>query len=149
LNSEAPEVRKWNYQTAIDLALVLSKTGERESADLLLDLALQQVQALTRLGEGGYGIADVQIHALRGEKQRALSALREAIDEGWRMTWWYYLRRDPNLESLHDEPKYQAMVEEIRADMAAQLEHLREMQRAGELAPIPRDGEPSRQDVNL
>jgi serine/threonine-protein kinase len=149
LNSEAPEVRKWNYQTAIDLALVLSKTGERESADLLLDLALQQVQALTRLGEGGYGIADVQIHALRGEKQRALSALREAIDEGWRMTWWYYLQRDPNLESLHDEPKYQAMVEEIRADMAAQLEHLREMQRAGELAPIPRDGEPSRQDVNL
>jgi hypothetical protein len=85
----------------------------------------------------GYGIADVKIYAIRGDKQKALSALRQAIDEGWRTLWWYYLKRDLNLESLHDEPEYQAMTEEIEADMAAQLARVREMERNGELEPIP------------
>jgi tetratricopeptide (TPR) repeat protein len=122
---------------AIDLALVLSKTGEQERADLLLDRSLQFIQAMQRLGIGGYRIADVQIYTLKGEKQKALSALRQAIDEGWSFLWWYYLKHDPNLESLHGEPEYQAMIAEIEADMAAQLERVREMERNGELEPIP------------
>jgi hypothetical protein len=52
--------------------------------------------------------------------------------------WWYYLQREPNLESLHGEPEFQAMIEEIRADMAAQLARVREMERRGELTLIPR-----------
>ena len=74
---------------------------------------------------------------MRGEKQKALSALRQAIDEGWRGFWWYFLKYDPILESLHDEPEFQAMVAEIEADMAQQLANLREMERNGELEPIP------------
>jgi hypothetical protein len=31
-----------------------------------------------------------------------LSALRQAIDEGWRGMWWYFLKHDPNLESIRD-----------------------------------------------
>jgi hypothetical protein len=38
---------------------------------------------------------------------------------------------------LHDEPEYQAMIEEIEADMAEQLARVREMERNGELEPIP------------
>jgi hypothetical protein len=79
----------------------------------------------------------MQIYAVQGDKQKALSALRRAIDEGWRGYWWYYLKYDPTLESLHDEPEFQAMVKEIEADMAAQLAHVREMERNGELEPIP------------
>jgi len=48
------------------------------------------------------------------------------------------LERDPNLESLHGDSGFQSMVEQVRADMAAQLERVREMRRRGELAPIPR-----------
>ncbi len=79
----------------------------------------------------------MQIYALRGDKQKALSALQRAIDEGWRSHWWYYLKYDPILESLHDEPEFQEMVAEIEADMAAQLARVREMERNGELEPIP------------
>ena len=125
------------FMAAIDLALVLSKTGEQERADLLLDHSLQYIQRIPRLGQWGYGIADVQIYALQGEKQKAFSALRLAIDEGWRNSWWYFLKYDPTLESLHDEPEFQAMVAEIEADMAAQLARVREMERNGELEPIP------------
>ncbi len=88
------------------------------------------------MGFQGYWISDVQVYALQGEKQKALAALRQAIDEGWRNSWWYYLKYDPTLESLHDEPEYQAMVTEIEADMAAQLERVRELEQSGELAPI-------------
>jgi hypothetical protein len=136
LNSDVQEVNNWNYRSAIDFALVLFKTGEQAQADLLLNRSLQYIQTLPRLGDAGYGIADVEIYALQGNKQKALWALRQAIDEGWRILWWYLLKHDPNLESLHDEPEYQAMVAEIEADMAVQLERVREMERNGELEVI-------------
>jgi hypothetical protein len=103
-----------------------------------LDRSLEEIQLIPhRGGVGGYGIADVQIHAIRGERQKALSALRVAIDEGLRQFWWYHLEHDLSLEPLHDEPDFRAMFEEIRIDMAAQLARVREMERNGELAPIP------------
>ena len=71
------------------------------------------------------------------DKQKALTALKRAIDEGWRGLWWYSLKLDPILESLHDEPEFQAMIAEIEADMAEQLARVREMERNGELEPIP------------
>jgi hypothetical protein len=117
--------------------LALSKTGEQERADLLLDRSFQRILTVPRLGNGGHWIADVQIYALQGEKQRALSALQRAIDEGWRRFWWYYLKHDPTLESLHGEPEFRAMVTEIEADMATQLARVREMERRGELVLIP------------
>jgi hypothetical protein len=97
---------------------------------------LEYIQIIPRLGFE-YWIADVRIYALQGEKRKALSALRQAIDQGWRGLWWYFLRQDSNLESLHGEPEYQAMVAAIEADMAEQLARVREMERNGELEPIP------------
>ncbi len=137
LNESAPKVDHGDCPAAINLALVLSKTGEPVRADQLLNRSFERIHTISRLGWYGYGIADVQLYALRGEKQKALSALRQAIDEGWRSRWWYYLKHDPNLESLHDEPEFQAMIAEIEADMAAQLARVREMERNGELEPIP------------
>ena len=136
-NENDPKVKFRNYRIAIDLASVFLKTGEQDRANRLLDRSFQQIQTLPRLGFEGYGIADVQIYALRGDKQKALLRLRQAIDEGWRSLWWYLLQHDPNLESLHDEPEYQAMVAEIEADMATQLARVREMERNGNLEPIP------------
>jgi tetratricopeptide (TPR) repeat protein len=139
-NEGDPTVDGSNWGEAIGLALVFSRTGEQEHADLLLNRSFQHIQTLPRLGRSGYGIADAQIYALQSDKQKALSALQRAIDEGWRgsyYSWWYRLKLDSILESLHDEPEYQAMVTEIEADMAAQLARVREMERNGELEPIP------------
>jgi TolB-like protein/Tfp pilus assembly protein PilF len=135
LSQDDPKVDNGNYEAAINLAPVLSKTGEQERMDLLLNRSFQHIQTLPRLGMR-YGIAAVQIYTLQGDKQQALSALRQAIDEGWRDLWWYFLKYKPDLESLHDEPEFQAMVAEIEADMAEQLARVREMERNGELEPI-------------
>ena len=137
LNEDSPRVGNRNYRAAIDLALILSKLGEHERADWLLESSLQYIQQIPRLGNEGYAIADVKIYAVQDDRKKALSALQRAIDEGWRGLWWYFLKHDPTLESLHDEPEFQAMVAEIEADMAAQLARVREMERNGELEPIP------------
>jgi tetratricopeptide (TPR) repeat protein len=137
LNGVDSTVDGSNWFPAIELALVLSKTGEQEHADLLLNRSLEHIQTHPRLGWQGYWISDVQIYALQGEKLKALAALRQAIDEGWRVFWGYFLKHDLSLESLHDEPEFQAMVAEIEADMAAQLARVREMERNGELEPVP------------
>jgi len=46
---------------------------------------------------------------------------------------WWMLEKDSIYESLWDEPELKAMMDEIRADMATQLEEVREMRRNGEL----------------
>jgi hypothetical protein len=76
------------------------------------------------MGQEGYWIADAAIHALRGDTQAALTALRDAIDQGWRANWWYFLNHDPNFNAVRDEPKFQAIVKELRSDMADQLSRL-------------------------
>jgi len=106
-----------DFRRAIDLYPVLVRTGERELADILLDKAESFVQGRFRLSTGGYMWADVEIHALRGDTDKALAAMRSAIDEGLRWDW-NLLSQALNLQSLWDEPEFQAMLAELEADMA-------------------------------
>jgi tetratricopeptide (TPR) repeat protein len=137
LQEAEPTIDHSNYEAAIDLALVLSRTGEQERADLLLDDSLAFIRTIPRLGAGGYSFSDVMIYALQGYSEAALTALRQAIDEGLRTSWWFYLEHNPNLDSIRDEPEFQGMLDEVKADMAAQLERVRAMEANGELEPIP------------
>ncbi|MCH8220356.1 MAG: hypothetical protein IIA76_03310 [Proteobacteria bacterium] len=122
LNDEELQINRINFQVTIDFALVLMRMGEQERAQRLLEKCLAFVQTIPRLGQGGFWIADTIIHALRGETRKAIVTLRQAIDEGWRASWWYYLDHDPNLESIRGEPEFQTMVAEIKADMVVQLD---------------------------
>jgi len=80
--------------------------------------------------------ARVAIYAIQGDVDRALGQLRKLVDAGWRDGWWR-LEREPIYEPLWGEPEFQAIMDEIRADMAIQLARVREMERNGELEPIP------------
>jgi len=121
INEATPNINNTNYGAAIDLALVLSMTGEHERADLLLARSLQHIQSMPRLGFSGHGISDVQIYALQGEDQKALLALQEAVDQGWRFLWRYSLNYNLNMTSLRDHPEFRKIVEELEMDMATQL----------------------------
>lgn len=135
-DADRPAINDSNLQAAIDLALVMIKTGEKERATLLLNHAQALLPKLRRPGDE-FGIADGLIYAMQGKTEMALAALRQAIDRGWRSYWWFYLDRDPGLDSIRGEPEFQAMVDEIKAGMAAQLEHVRAMEASGELEPVP------------
>jgi TolB-like protein/Tfp pilus assembly protein PilF len=137
LAENKPKIGYLNYRVAIDLAAILQLTGEQERADWLLSESLKYVQGIQRLGIGGHRISDVQIYALQGKTQRALTALRQAIDDGWRSFFWSGLERNLNLESIRNKPEFQAMVEEIKADMAIQLARVREMEKEGDACVNP------------
>ena len=127
-----------NYRAAIDLALVFQQMGEWEKANDLLDQSHDFISGRPRLGwPGGYWISDVLILTLKGKKAEALAALRDGVDEDWRSLWWYYLRLDPNLESIRNEPEFQLIVSEIEADMFAQMRQIREMENRGEIGAVP------------
>ena len=126
-----PRLNGLNYGVAIDLALVLQKRGDDARANILLDAAAQAIVRIPRLGANGCGIKDVQIHALRGDKTKALAVLREADRAGWRGPFWRYYRDfDLALASIRNEPEFRTVFANIERDMARQR---------AELAARPKD----------
>jgi len=125
LESPPAGIDRTNFQAAVELAGLLQTMDRQAEAQLLLDGTEKAIREIPRLGEWGYGIEDVRIHTLRGENEKALGALRTAVDLNWRLSWPYYLDHDPVLEPIRSDPRFQEIVQEIRADMAAQLEQVR------------------------
>ena len=127
----APRLDGLNYAVAIDLAVVWHELGETAKVTALLDAAAHAISKLPRLGAGGYGITDVRIHALRGDAPKALAALRQAEQVGWRGPYWGYARaRDPALASIRNEPEFKAVFADIERDLKRQR---------AELAARPKD----------
>jgi tetratricopeptide (TPR) repeat protein len=133
LLQDEPQVNPWNHAAAISLADLLRRSGNDTTADSLLEKSLSVIGETT---DRYYPPARATAYLLQGETDRALAALREDIDAGWRAGWWL-LEREPIYEPLWDQPEFQAMMAEVKADMAAQLARVREMERNGELEPIP------------
>ncbi len=130
---EVPEVNLSNFRAAIDLALVLIHLEENERANDLLEGSLKVIETMPRLGESGYDICDVRIFALQQRPGRALDALREAVDEGWRLWSWFYLGQDPNLDSIRDRPAFQRLYAEVRTELASQARRVEDLRASGEL----------------
>jgi tetratricopeptide (TPR) repeat protein len=130
---EKPVVDRTNYVAAVDLALVMKYLGQHERAADLLDGALVALEEFPRLGTTGYWIADVQAYALQDKTEMAISALRDAVDEGWRIFSWYYLDHSPNLESIRGDPEFQRLRRRIREDMAVQAIRAEELRASGDL----------------
>ncbi|MCH8891520.1 MAG: hypothetical protein IH827_10670 [Myxococcales bacterium] len=127
------------FIVTLDLASVYLQAGEEAKAESLLSAAESEIPHWPQTAAWGlgYGFANVDLHALRGEKEKALAALREGAANGTRYMWRLQLLYNPNLESIRDTPEFAAIVAEIEADMAEQLARVREMERNGELEPIP------------
>jgi len=136
--ANALNIGRYNREAAVDLAYLLLQTGEQAQAEHLLD----QSEAAIALGRRvttieAFDVLEARIHALRGNKERALAALRQAVDQGWRWQAWYFLEHDPVLAPLHAEPEFQSIKAVVTADMAEQLTRVRKWEANGELPPAP------------
>jgi len=120
LNRADPQVDRGNYQAAIDLAQLMQVRGETGKARVLLDGAERAIEGMPRLGAYGFAIADVQIHALRGDEDKALAALGEAGRVKWRWSWRYFRDFDHYLDSIRSSPQFQSTFAEIERDVAQQ-----------------------------
>jgi tetratricopeptide (TPR) repeat protein len=127
------------FLVTLDLASAYLHAGEKAKAESLLSLVESELPHWQSAGQWlwGYGIADVELHALRGDKEKALAALQKHADQGMRNMWRWQVLYNSNLNSIRDTPEFAAIVAEIEADMAKQLARVRELQRSGELTAIP------------
>ncbi len=110
-----PSIDDENFQAALFYAWILRQLGEEERSNLLVERSLGFMRDVPRFGPTGTVPYVTYAHALRGDRQRALAALREATDGGWRYYWRMVLEVDPVLATLHDEPEYRAIVAEVEA----------------------------------
>jgi TolB-like protein len=124
------------FLLTLDLASAYLHAGRDAEAESLLALVESELPHWSSDSVLGHGIADVELHALRGEKEKALAALQRQVKSGFRNEWRWRLLDNPNLESIRDTPEFAASVAEIEADMAAQLTRVHEMERTGKLITI-------------
>jgi TolB-like protein/Tfp pilus assembly protein PilF len=103
---------------AVELAVVLQKTGEEERARALLDRS--EAYFRTILLAAYFRWYPIAIHALRGDSEVALAMLREAAQTGLRSDWRYYRDFAPEFASIRNEPKFKAIFADIERDMARQ-----------------------------
>lgn len=136
MDNDDPQVTSLNYGFAIDLAFILINAGERATAELLLQRSLDVIETEPRLGYDGFKIRDVEAYALLADEERALVALRTAVNGGWRYGWRYDLRGNPHLERIREYPRFQAIVDELEREMSEQLARVNAMKASGEL-PAP------------
>ena len=124
LGEKTPVIDGANADAALDLAMVLTLTGEHDRARELLDGVETFIAPLPRMNVDGYGVADVQMHAIRGDDAKALAALREAIDAGWRSDWRYYRDHEPAFERIRGTDEFRRIFRKVEVDLAEQRARL-------------------------
>jgi TolB-like protein/DNA-binding SARP family transcriptional activator/Flp pilus assembly protein TadD len=125
--SSYPE--RW-HTVLTGLALTYWHAGERQRAEALLQEAV--VKAQQRLDDGDQRTAPLivlaQVHAIRGDHDRAVRHLEAAYARGWRN--FYYARLDPRYETLRGHPRFERLMERTRADLDRMRERIRVTERS-------------------
>jgi len=126
LFAEHPVLDQFSVQDAVNLALLLRESGDQEQANRLLEavLGFDDPTYGSKFYNGSRGIANVHALAISGRTDEAIKALRAAVDNGFAFSWEWFTELNPNMDSLRDDPRYQAMMSEIKSEMARQLKTL-------------------------
>lgn len=113
-------VDRYTLGNVIQLAYIAKQRGETQKAHDMLTGALPFVQSQPRLGTSGLGITDVQIYALLGRVEDAISAFRDAVAAGYRGSIPFSIlpaEDDPLLASIVDDQRFVAILEGMNADV--------------------------------
>ena len=111
------EYFQWGYYPAVNAAHLYFRAGDTEIAAATLEESRQALNTALEeqyLAGGAYYLL-ASISAIEGKTYEALDRLEQAIASGWTRHW--YAPRDPNLESLWDEPRFQALIVGVRSEM--------------------------------
>ena len=133
------EYNRFTVRDIVKLAYVEKMEGNAARSVELLSNALPVVQSLPRLGIFGHGIRDAQIYAILGQDDDAISALRAAIEAGYRssaITDQWTLRFDPYFAPLHDDPRFIGILAELDELNGRMYERVLEAEDSGDWQPL-------------
>ena len=100
---------------AIDVALIMQRSGENDRAITLLNAALETMMPFKRnRGRDGYGFSDVRAYALLGQSEQALTALEACADLPY-LTGWQDLKFMPHYDSIRADPRFSAALSRLSA----------------------------------
>jgi TolB-like protein/class 3 adenylate cyclase/Tfp pilus assembly protein PilF len=117
------EAGNWGF-LPVYLAYAYERLGNPDRAEELYRAAERDALKQVEVREDilpAYILA--MVHAGRGDKDAALHWLDEAYRRGWRLRW--YLAWDPLFESLHDDPRFEQLLERMDADLTRMRERVR------------------------
>ena len=109
-----------DFYNGLLAASVLYHDGELERANYLFDQALTAMQVFPRSGTSGYHDGDVLIHAIRGDKDKAIAALRAAVEANATFAPGKYSA--PPFAALLEEPEWLALIDQISAGFRRERE---------------------------
>ena len=116
-DGSAPAIASENLSAAINVAAAEMKLGEKQHAEMLLDKCETYVASRDEgTRRASFRLEPMYIDSIRGRKEEALAAFRRAIDDGFRANWWN-VPLDPTLDPIRDDPRFVAMMKEVRADV--------------------------------
>jgi len=115
LLTDDPPVDSYRLKAAVDLAAVLMHTDEQEQAHLLLERAEVYIDGVSEeQRRNQFRTAPMDIYALQDRADEAFAAMDQAFEDGWRSGWWR-LEHKPHFDSIRDDPRFDVMIERLRA----------------------------------
>ncbi|MDJ0940707.1 MAG: winged helix-turn-helix domain-containing protein [Woeseiaceae bacterium] len=122
------------FNLAMLYATALHLSGKADQAAPLTDTILGILPSKSRHRWDGIQTLDTWLHMAMGNEERALQSIREWRAIGARVDLTRH-RLVPS--SLFDHPEFQAINNEVLAELAELRANLARMEAAGELAPMP------------
>ena len=133
---------------ALALARILDEVGDEEQAQkFVLEYTPEVGQEKwdnfwSHLDYRKVDFVRARYEAIAGRHEQALTMLEELVAAGFRglatteWDWRFLAYYDITLDSIRDHSRFRATIALIEADMAQQLENVREMQRRGEVPTL-------------
>ncbi len=131
---ETPDVNRSNLQAAVDLVLLLQKTGETADASVLAERTFPVLADTPVFAAFGRFLLEVELHAILGERDKAIAALSDVVDSGLTA---YVNPNNRNLASIANDPEYLRLMAVVRGRVDAERAKVREMEVKGLLARTP------------
>jgi tetratricopeptide (TPR) repeat protein len=112
--------RTWDGNQVLYATVLCALYSDAGNADLAEKRLVSAERAVRRarlngVDDAGIYYTESSIHALRGESEAALDSLQKAYDRGFREAW--LLDIDLRLDSLHGEPQFATIKQQIERDI--------------------------------
>jgi len=124
----------WVGDYAVGLADVMIQAGERERARRLLDATLKSIDDeanYRKRGDRWYLRSLSMAYALLERDDESLGALEKAVALGQLPAFRLHLDNEPTFQRLRSQPRFRAIVEQIRRITVTQRQQLDQMRAAG------------------